>query len=256
MTRVVPLLLAACLVLACGGETTSSTSSEDDRSGGAASEDDGIGGSSSSDEARAQPPTPAGDSPLVVFLGDSLTAGLGLPEEEAFPALVEEELRSRGTPLRVVNAGVSGDTSAGGLRRLDWLLRQQPDLLVVELGVNDALRGQPVEEIERNLREIVERARAAGAGVLLLGLQIPPSYGAEYAESYAAIYPRIADDLDVPLVPFLLEGVAGNPDLNLPDGIHPTAEGHEIMAGTVTERLAPLLEDRIQKAEGRMGGTS
>jgi acyl-CoA thioesterase I len=179
--------------------------------------------------------------PVVVFLGDSLTAGLGLSAEEAWPTLLTEQLAAAGTPIRAVNAGVSGDTSAGGLRRLDWLLRQRPDVVVVELGANDGFRGQQLAGVEANLRAIVERSRAAGARVLLLGLRVPPSLGGDYAREFAALYPRLARELDVPLVPFLLEGVGGDPDLNLPDGIHPNAEGQRRMAAIVRPHLERLL---------------
>jgi acyl-CoA thioesterase-1 len=182
---------------------------------------------------------PAG--PLVIFLGDSLTAGLGLAEEQAYPARVAARLAARGTPVRVINAGVSGDTSAGGLARLDWLLGQHPDVLVLGLGANDGLRGLPLEATEKNLREIISRSRAAGARVLLLGMKIPPNYGPEYAGGFEAMYPRIAKDLNVPLVPFLLEGVGGDASLNQADGIHPTAQGQEIVADTVTPYVAELL---------------
>ncbi len=175
----------------------------------------------------------AAPAPLVVFLGDSLTAGLGLDEEEAYPARVSEALAARGVRARVLNAGVSGDTTAGGLARLDWLLAQRPALVVVALGANDGLRGQPLESIERNLRAIVERVRAAGAGVILAGLQMPPNYGPEYTREFRELYPRLARELDVPLIPFLLEGVAAVPALNQPDGIHPTAEGQRHVAAMV-----------------------
>jgi acyl-CoA thioesterase-1 len=181
--------------------------------------------------------------PLVVFLGDSLTAGLGLGEEEAFPARVASSFAAAGRPIRVVNAGVSGDTSAGGLARLDWLLRQRPDVLVVELGANDGLRGLPVEMTAANLRAIVSRARQAGVRVLLVGIQVPPNYGPDYARRFAAVFPELARELDVPLLPFLLEGVAGVPQLNLPDGIHPTAEGHERLARNVMPYLEQVLTD-------------
>lgn len=180
---------------------------------------------------------------VVVFLGDSLTAGLGLAEEEAYPARVASALADLEPPVRVVNAGVSGDTSAGGLRRIDWLLRQEPDLLVLQLGTNDGLRGQPLEEIEANLEAIVERCRAAGTEVLLVGLRIPPSYGEVYAEGFAALYPRLASRLGLELVPFLLDGVAGQDRLNQPDGIHPTAAGHEVMAATVAPHVRRLLDE-------------
>jgi len=179
--------------------------------------------------------------PLVVFLGDSLTAGLGLGLEQAYPALVADELASRGLPVRVVNAGVSGDTTAGGLARLDWVLQQRPDVLVVGLGANDGLRGQPLSELEGNLRRIVERGRVAGAEVLLLGMQVPRSLGPDYADGFADVYPRLAQELGVPLVPFLLEGVAGVAELNLEDGIHPNAEGHRRVAETVATHLETIL---------------
>ena len=194
--------------------------------------------------------TPAGSTtrtprrePVVVFLGDSLTAGLGLSAEEAWPTLLDDQLATAGTPIRAVNAGVSGDTSAGGLRRLAWLLRQRPDVVVVELGANDGLRGQPVTGVEANLRQIVERSRAAGARVLLVGLRVPPSLGGDYARQFADLYPRLARELDVPLVPFLLEGVAGDPNLNLPDGIHPNAEGQRRVAAVVRPHLERLLAE-------------
>ena len=183
----------------------------------------------------------AADLPLVVFLGDSLTAGLGLSEDQAFPAVLERRLAQEESPARIVNAGVSGDTSAGGLRRLSWLMRQQPDVLVVGLGVNDGLRGQPVAATEENLRQIVREAQALGARVLLLGQQIPPSYGPDYAAAFEGLYARIAAEEGVVLVPFLLEGVGGRPELNLPDGVHPTAEGHAVLAETVLPYLRPLL---------------
>lgn len=188
-------------------------------------------------------PTPAADEPLVVFLGDSLTAGYGLGGEQAYPALVEKRLKEQGVPVHVLNAGVSGDTTAGGLSRLDWLLSQKPDVVVVGLGGNDGLRGLPLEQADRNLREIVRRSKAAGARVLLLGMQIPPNYGPEYAQGFADMYPRIAREMDVPLVPFLLEGVGGDEALNQADGIHPTAAGQEKVADLVTPYVADVLSD-------------
>jgi acyl-CoA thioesterase-1 len=199
--------------------------------------------------AAAAAKAPEEGRPLVIFLGDSLTAGLGLDESQAYPALVARELQEQGRPIRVLNAGVSGDTTSGGLSRLDWLLKQQPDVVVVGLGANDALRGQSVEQIEKNLRQIVRRSREAGARVLLLGMQIPPNYGGDYAGDYAALYPRIAREMDVALVPFLLDGVGGIPELNLDDGIHPNAEGHEKVAANVAPRLADVLEEETAGSE-------
>jgi acyl-CoA thioesterase I len=195
--------------------------------------------------ARLQPavsaPAAAPARPLVVFLGDSLTAGLGLPADQAYPSLLERTLAGDGLPARVVNAGVSGDTTAGGLRRLPWLLAQHPAVVVVGLGGNDGLRGAAPGDIEGNLRQIVARTRQAGAKVLLLGMQLPPNYGPDYTQAFKAIYPRIAHELKVPLVPFLLSGVGGIADLNQADGIHPTARGQQKVAANVRPYLEELL---------------
>jgi acyl-CoA thioesterase-1 len=189
----------------------------------------------------AAPSPPAAGAPLVVFLGDSLTAGYGLAEADAFPAVLEREMAARGRPVRVVNAGVSGDTTAGGARRVEWALSQRPDVLVVGLGGNDALRGLPVEETERNLRTIVESANDAGARVLLLGMRIPPNLGPDYVREFEAVYPRVARDTGAELVPFFLEGVGGVAGLNQDDGIHPTTEGQRRIAATVRPHLERLL---------------
>lgn len=185
----------------------------------------------------------------VVVLGDSLAAGYGLDPAQAFPALVGERIRERGWPFRVVNAGVSGDTSAGGLRRIDWVLRQGVDVLVLELGANDALRGLPLDVTEQNLERIVERARAAAPDVeiVLAGMMAPPNLGPEYTERFRALFPRLAKRLDLHLVPFLLEGVGGRPELNLPDGIHPTPQGHRRVADTVWGVLEGVLEDVVAR---------
>ncbi len=183
----------------------------------------------------------ARDRPLVIFLGDSLTAGYGLDPEQAFPALVEKRLIEAGHSVRVVNAGVSGDTTAGGLARLDWLLRQEPDVLVVGLGANDGLRGIELDSSESNLRQILQRVLAKDMHVLLAGMLLPPNYGQDYTDRFAEIYPRLASELDVPLLPFLLAGVAARPGLNLPDGIHPNAEGQKIVAETVYRQVEPLV---------------
>jgi len=201
-------------------------------------------------DARSDRSRPAA-GPLVVFLGDSLTAGLGLSVDEAYPAHVASLLAARGIEVRILNAGVSGDTSAGGLERLDWFLRRHPDVVVVELGANDGLRGQPLESLEANLRAIVRRSLEAGARVLLAGMRIPPNYGPEYSEGFAALYPRIAREENVALLPFLLEGVAAVPELNQPDGIHPNAEGQRLVAQNVAEALVPLLGEVDDRQEAR-----
>ena len=179
---------------------------------------------------------------VVAFLGDSLTAGYGVAPEEASPALVASLLGREGLPIRALNAGVSGDTTAGALRRVGWVLRQHPDVVVVALGANDGLRGLPVADTTSNLRAIVERCKAAGARVLLVGMLVPPSYGREYFDSFRALYPALAREQDVPLVPFLLEGVALVPELNTPDGIHPNAKGHERLAATILPALRKVVK--------------
>jgi acyl-CoA thioesterase-1 len=178
---------------------------------------------------------------IIVALGDSLTAGLGVASDEAYPALLELRARKAGFDYRVVNAGVSGDTSAGGLRRLDWVLRSRPDVVIVALGSNDGLRGLPVAALRDNLTTIVTRLRAAGARVLLVGMRVPPNYGAAYAGDFAEVFGSVALRTSVAFLPFLLEGVAGDPTLNQPDGIHPNAAGQRIVADRVWTALRPLL---------------
>jgi len=185
-------------------------------------------------------PAPAAER-VIVVLGDSLTAGLGVAREEAYPALLEARLRREGYDYRVVNAGVSGDTSAGGLRRVDWALRARPAIVIVALGANDGLRGLPVDALRDNLERIVRRVRAAGARVLLAGMRVPPNYGDEYARDFAAVFPEVARRTGVPLAPFLLDGVAGEARLNQADGIHPTAEGQRLIASRLWSHLRPLL---------------
>jgi acyl-CoA thioesterase-1 len=195
----------------------------------------------------AATPAPAAE-PTVVFLGDSLSAGFGVSGEDAFPSVVWKALAADGCGFRLVNAGVSGDTSAGGRARIDWLLRQKPSVVVVELGGNDALRGQPIAGIEANLRTIVRSAKASGAKVLLTGMRIPPSYGPEYAGGFERLYPKLAREEDLAFLPFLLEGVGGDELLNQADGIHPTAEGHRKIAALVAPHLAPLLGCPLPRA--------
>jgi acyl-CoA thioesterase I len=180
-----------------------------------------------------------------VFLGTSLTAGLGVAGDEAFPALVQQRIDDAGLPFRAINAGVSGDTSAGGLRRIDWLLRQPLATLVVELGANDMLRGQDVAQLHANLQQIIDRTRAAQpqARIVLLGMQAAPNLGEDYGAAFARTYTDLARDNGLPLIPFLLEGVAGVAELNQPDGIHPTAAGHRKVADSVWTVLEPVLRE-------------
>jgi acyl-CoA thioesterase-1 len=181
--------------------------------------------------------------PVVLFLGDSLAAGYGLPADEAFPALVQARIDAAGLDYRVVNAGVSGDTSAGGRRRIDWLLRQPVAVLVLELGANDMLRGLDLGALRANLRAIVEKTRAAhpDARIVLAGMRAPRNLGRDYAEGFEASFRELARETGATLIPFLLEGVAADPGLNQADGIHPTAAGHRIVAETVWRTLGPLL---------------
>lgn len=191
--------------------------------------------------APSAPSIPA-DAPVVAFLGDSIAAGLHLARDESFPAVLQRRLAARGLPFRLVNAGVSGSTTSAGLARLDWILGQEPDVVVVELGANDGFRGVPLETIEENLRAIVGRAKERGARVLVTGIRLPPNYGEEYTRGFDALFERVAADLGVPCVPYFMEGVAGVASMNLPDGIHPTPEGHERLAANLEDALASLLK--------------
>jgi acyl-CoA thioesterase-1 len=178
----------------------------------------------------------------VVALGDSLTAGYGLEAEQAFPALLEARLRAAGYAVAVVNAGVSGDTSAGGLRRVDWALEDGVRVMIVALGGNDALRGLPVDDLERNLAGVIERAKTKGIVVVLAGMEAPPNLGPLYTASFRRVYRDLATRYDVPLLPFLLDGVAGMPGLNQSDGIHPNAEG----TAKVADNLWPYVERAVR----------
>ena len=188
-------------------------------------------------------PGAADDRPVVLFLGDSLTAGYGLAAEQAFPALIQRRIDAAGLDYRVMNAGVSGDTSAGGLRRVDWLLQQPIAILVLELGANDMLRGQSVESMRSNLRGILEKVRAAQPDVrfVIAGMRAAPNLGPAYGREYEETFPLIASEYDATLIPFVLDGVAGDAALTQPDGIHPTALGYERVAIVVWDALAPLL---------------
>ena len=180
----------------------------------------------------------------MIFFGDSLTAGYGLDSpDEAFPAVIQRKIDDAGRPWRVVNAGLSGETTAGGLRRLDWVLRQPVDIFVLELGGNDGLRGIPVETSRSNLQAMIERIRTRfpNVSIVLAGMQIPTNLGPDYIHQFADMYPALAEKNHTLLIPFLLEGVGGVPSLNQADGIHPTAQGHQIVADTVWRTLQPLL---------------
>ena len=179
----------------------------------------------------------------IVFFGNSLSAGLGVAPEESFPGLIEKRIDSLGLPYQVINAGLSGETTAGGDARIDWILRQPVDILVLELGGNDGLRGIKPQASLENLQSIIDKTKAKypDAEIIIAGMQAPPNMGAEFTSQFRAVFPRLADENNAQLIPFLLEGVGGVPSLNQADGIHPTPEGHRIVADNVWEILGPML---------------
>lgn len=179
----------------------------------------------------------------ILFYGDSLTAGLGLTTEEAFPALVEKKFKQQGKSCKVINAGLSGETSAGGLSRLEWVLRQPVDVFVLELGANDGLRGLPIEQTQKNLQAIIDKVKAKypKAKIVIAGMMVPPNMGPDYTSKFRKIFPELAKKNNATLIPFLLQDVAGNEKLNQADGIHPNVEGHKIVAENVFKIVKPLL---------------
>ena len=204
------------------------------------------------------PPPPSKSSarserarPRIVVLGDSLSAGLGLLETESYPALLQQKLDADGYDWEIVNAGISGDTSAAGLQRLDWALDGDVRVLVLELGANDGLRGLSIAEMKRNLAQIVERAQARHIAVLLAGMEAPPNFGPEYAASFRRTYRELAAEYHVTLIPFLLDRVAGLTSLNQRDGIHPNPEGARIVADTVWTALKPMVDAASDTAGSR-----
>lgn len=179
----------------------------------------------------------------ILILGDSLAAGYGIQREEAFPALLQKKIEDARLPYRIVNGGVSGDTTAGGLRRIDWLLKQPVDVLIVELGGNDGLRGIPPAETKKNLQGIIDKAKQKypHVRVVVAGMQMPPNMGDDYTKAFAEVFPAVAKANQASLIPFLLDGVGGKTELNQPDGIHPTPKGHEVVAENVWKVLGPVL---------------
>lgn len=198
---------------------------------------------SSAADSTATDSTATDKAPRIVFLGDSLTAGFGLDLDEAYPTLIQDKIAALGKKVKVVNAGITGDTSAGGLSRLDWMMKERIDILVIALGANDGLRGVPVESMRDNLRAIIRKARKREPKIeiVLAGMLVPPNQGEEYSESYRKVFPEVAREENVTLLPFLLEGVAGKPEMNQIDAIHPTAEGQQVMAENVWGVLEPMV---------------
>jgi len=241
---VAPLVLGA-LCLACGAREQGARAAARDAAtlaNGSAPADSGAAGA---DTAK----------PVVLFVGTSLTAGLGLDPSQAYPALLQQKIDSAGLDFAAVNAGVSGETSAGALRRADWLFRRPPAVLVIETGANDGLRGQSPESLAAHIQAIVDRARSLEPPprVVLVGMRAPPNLGADYARRFQAVFPRLAERNDLPLVPFLLEGVAGVDSLNQSDGLHPTAAGQRRIAENVWRVLEPVLRQAERAAAPRAG---
>jgi acyl-CoA thioesterase-1 len=173
----------------------------------------------------------------ILFLGDSLTEGYQLSKEEAYPALIEKHLKKTHKEIKIINGGVSGATSASGLKRMDWYLKAKPEIMVLVLGANDGLRGLKIDQTERNLSSVIEKAKERNIKVILGGMQMPTNMGVSYRKEFQEIYPKLAKKYSIKLIPFILEGVGGVPSLNLPDGIHPNPKGHEVMAKNVLKVL-------------------
>ena len=198
--------------------------------------------SSAAPVAHQAPKAPqAPQAPRIVFLGDSLTAGLGLAADRSFPSLIEKKLKEKGLDYDVINAGVSGDTTAGGVRRLDWSMEGDVRVLILALGANDGLRGLPATEMKKNLAAVLERARERKVPVILAGMEAPPNYGPEYTRAFRNVYSELAAEYKVRFIPFLLQGVAGDASLNQADGIHPNVRGAQIVADLVWAELEPAL---------------
>lgn len=230
MRALVVACVLALLVPACGRESSSSSSAPPVSASAPAN----------SPELRRDTPV-VGTKPRIVFLGDSLTAGLGLSADQSYPSVIGKKLKEHGYDYEVVNAGVSGDTSAGGLRRLDWSLEGDVRALVVALGANDGLRGLPTSEMKKNLQAVLDRAKARRIPVILAGMEAPPNNGPDYTREFRNVYAELAQEYQVRFVPFLLLGVAGNASLNQGDGIHPNARGAQIVADLVWAELEPAL---------------
>jgi len=224
-TAILSFISLAVFFAACGGASSAERQSV-----------------SKPEKALAVPPT-ISDKPKIIAFGDSLTAGFGLTEKESYPYLLQQRLKADGFDYEVINAGVSGETSLGGLERVDWVLEQEnARILILELGANDLLRGLPVAKMKQNLRQIIEKAKAKNIEILLCGMLAPPTMGARYQREYVSVFPDLASEYKLPFMPFMLEGVALNPKLNQADNIHPNAEGEKIMTENVYAALKPLLE--------------
>lgn len=228
--RLLPLFTALLLIGGCGSDAPDSQSTA---------------GAS----VQAQPEVPRAARKRILFFGDSITAGYGLDPARAFPALIQERIDEEGWPFEAVNAGVSGETTAGGLRRIDWVLQSPVDVLVLELGANDGLRGLAVSGMKSNLLKIIQRTREKNpdVSIILAGMRIPPNLGQQYSRDFGQVFREVAEEADAELIPFVLQDVAGRPGLNQFDGIHPTAKGQRVVADNVWKILKPVLQERIQQ---------
>ncbi len=195
--------------------------------------------------AKVSSPLPSSPSQerIIVAFGDSLTAGLGVSAEETYPAVLARKIKNAGYPYRVINAGVSGETTAGGLRRVRSILENRPEIVILELGANDGLRGLSIDQTEKNLAAMIELLQKENVQVILTGMKLPPNYGKEYTEAFENLFPKLAGRYHLPLILFFLEGVAARSTLNQPDGIHPTAEGYQV----IVDHLWPKIEALLKK---------
>lgn len=244
--RAAQVAALAC-VIACGsgGKVDNSANSRETK--------DNMTLAKAADSAGAKSAVESGRTPIVLFFGTSLTAGLGLEPEQAYPSLIEKKALADGVPIKVVNAGLSGETTAGAIRRIDWVLRAPADLIVIEGGANDALRGLPPDDARANLEQLIAavRAKQPRARIALVQMEAPPNFGATYTQAFHAIYREVAKKENVTLLPFLLDGVAGIPRLNQPDGVHPNLAGERIVADNVWKALKPMV---AQLDRGSKGG--
>ena len=242
-------LLVAAGILACGadGNLASARNSRETKNNMSITK----GAASSTPPEVSHEPQPA-RTPVVLFFGTSLTAGLGLDPEQAFPSLIEKKARDEGVPIKAINAGLSGETTAGAVRRIDWVLRTPVDLVVIENGANDALRGLPPDAAKANLESVIAavRAKQPRARIALIRMEAPPNYGVDYTRRFRSIYTDVAAKENVPLLPFLLEGVAGISRLNQPDGVHPNLSGERIVADNVWKGLKPIVAQLDRGSDG------
>jgi acyl-CoA thioesterase I len=245
------MIIMRRIIVALATVTLTACDSADPRSTGAAGSAPAVAPQSPGalDPGRADRELPTAER-TILFVGTSLTAGYGVGEDYAWPAIIQEKIDAAGLPFRVRNAGISGETSAGGLRRIDWSLQQPVDVLVLELGANDGLRALDTDAMRRNLDEILRRTRERypDVAILLAGMEAPPNLGPAYTRRFRQVFRDLAREHRAALVPFLLEGVAGEAALNIQDGIHPNPRGHRVIAGTVWQTLGPLLEARAAQS--------